>query len=102
MGDPFLEEASVSDRMAMGVLDDGGDSTHRRGARPRDKILPARIPRILEVNVAVDHPRKDKEPGSVNALTRLDPFGCQSGDSLVFDIEIRPALPAPADDDSTF
>ena len=54
----------------MSVLDDGGDPPGGCSPCPLGEILPIGRPGVHQMNVGVDHPGEDQQPGRVDHVPR--------------------------------
>jgi hypothetical protein len=102
MGPFLLEKGKTAHRVAVGVLDHGGDATDGGRSRTGDKILTLTITGILKVNMPVDHSRQDEQAGGIAALPGRVAIGCYIGYHSVPDVEVLSCLAAAADQHAPF
>ena len=84
----FLQETSIADGMAVGVLNHRRDPTYSCGAGTRDKIFTAAVARILKMDMAIDHPREDPQTRSIAVLTRLQAICGEVSNHTLLNVEV--------------
>src|SRR5919201_6503845 len=94
----LFEEVRRADRMTVGVLDDRGDATDRRGGAASREVLARGVAWILKMDVAVDHAGQDIQAACLNAPLRLRLLVRDARDRAILDVHVPASATARAHD----
>ena len=96
----FMKVLRRSNRVRVGVLDDGGYAAGRRSPGPEREVLPIGIPGIHQMYVGVDHSRHDQLSRGIDDFTASVDL-TNVGDASLLDENVSAALAGSRDQGAT-